>query len=102
MRPGSVGAVAAVATLAASMLPVAPADARAAPVGASLVADLLRGGDGSSPRDLTAVGATVYFTARDAQHGRELWRSDGTAAGTTLVKDIATGRASADPGELTA
>jgi ELWxxDGT repeat protein len=33
----------------------------------------------------------VYFRARDATNGTELWITDGTANGTTLVKDIYTG-----------
>ncbi len=32
--------------------------------------------------------ATVLFLSTDAAHGRELWKSDGTSAGTMLVKDI--------------
>jgi ELWxxDGT repeat protein len=31
----------------------------------------------------------VLFTGEDPQHGQELWRTDGTPAGTHLVKDIA-------------
>ena len=37
---------------------------------------------------LTGVGGTLFFTADDGTHGRELWKSDGTEAGTVLVKDI--------------
>ncbi len=34
------------------------------------------------------LGTTLLFIGRDDRHGQELWRSDGTAAGTTLVSDI--------------
>jgi ELWxxDGT repeat protein len=37
------------------------------------------------------TGSTVYFTADDGVNGLELWKSDGTAAGTVLVKDITPG-----------
>jgi ELWxxDGT repeat protein len=46
---------------------------------------------------LTSIGATLYFTADDGVHGRELWRSDGTEAGTVMVKEIAAGAPSSDP-----
>src|SRR3954471_23527439 len=42
----------------------------------------------SDPWEKVAIGSTAYFTADDGVNGRELWKSDGTAAGTVLVKDI--------------
>lgn len=37
---------------------------------------------------LTNVGGVLYFTAWSSSAGRELWRSDGTADGTFMVKDV--------------
>ena len=61
--------------------------------GTVLVKDIFTGADGeypnsSEPRYLTGFGGTLYFSAFDPVRGRELWKSNGTAAGTTLVKDI--------------
>ena len=33
-------------------------------------------------------GGRLFFTAADGEHGRELWKSNGAASGTVLVKDI--------------
>lgn len=35
----------------------------------------------------------TFFTANDGIHGRELWRTDGTEAGTWIVKDVTPGSA---------
>jgi ELWxxDGT repeat protein/VCBS repeat-containing protein len=43
------------------------------------------------PRQLTAVGNQLFFTADDATAGYELWRTDGTASGTRITKDLRTG-----------
>ncbi|NJO05996.1 MAG: hypothetical protein HC876_11005, partial [Chloroflexaceae bacterium] len=51
----------------------------------TLVLDIHPGPQGSNPQDFVLVGDVVYFTADDGSSGRELWRSDGTAAGTVLV-----------------
>ncbi|NVJ18465.1 ELWxxDGT repeat protein [Myxococcus sp. AM010] len=40
------------------------------------------------PGAFVDLGGTLFFTATDPLHGRELWRSDGTASGTVRVKDI--------------
>jgi ELWxxDGT repeat protein len=37
------------------------------------------------------MGGVLYFTSSDGIHGTELWRTDGTAAGTRMVKDICPG-----------
>jgi ELWxxDGT repeat protein len=63
--------------------------------GTSLVKDIDAGsGDsyGGGPRSLTAVGGTLFFTADDGVHGTELWKSDGTKAGTVMVRDIFPGK----------
>ncbi len=54
-----------------------------------------------SPRNFTRVGPHVYFTATTYLHGTELWRTDGTAAGTSLVLDIRPGLESSDISNLT-
>jgi ELWxxDGT repeat protein len=59
-----------------------------------MVKDINSGADGSGPGNLTDVNGTLFFTAFDPTHGRELWRSNGTAAGTRMVKDINPGAGS--------
>jgi ELWxxDGT repeat protein len=46
---------------------------------------------------MTLVGTKVFFSATDGVNGRELWKTDGTAAGTTLVKDILVGTNPSNP-----
>ena len=43
----------------------------------------------------TVTGGRLFFTAEAPGTGRELWTSDGTAAGTRMVTEIASGPASA-------
>ncbi len=44
------------------------------------------------------VSGVMYFTRTTTQHGNELWRTDGTPAGTILVKDIRPGAADSSIG----
>ena len=50
------------------------------------------GTHGSDPEDMVGIGSTLYFSAKGPNHGRHLWRSDGTAAGTVMVKATGQGR----------
>ena len=78
----------------ASALPAAAAS------GPDLVKDINTSGS-SAPAELTALGETLYFSARGVK-GRELWRSDGTLTGTIRVKDIKPGSGGSNPVGLTA
>src|SRR5205085_5809009 len=48
------------------------------------------------------VNGTMYFAATDAAHGRELWKTDGTPAGTVMVADLKPGTVGSYPSGLTA
>ena len=54
------------------------------------------------PDELTAVGNTLFFEGYDTRNGWALWKSDGTPAGTAMVKDIHTSSTYYGPNELTA
>src|SRR5690606_1649024 len=55
----------------------------------------------ASPEDLfAAVGGLMYFSADDGASGRELYRSDGTPAGTYRIADIDPGVRGSDPQEF--
>lgn len=47
--------------------------------------------DGIRNSNLIKAGSSLYFFANNGVNGEELWKSDGTSAGTNLVKDIITG-----------
>jgi ELWxxDGT repeat protein len=58
------------------------------------------GHPGSNPTEIVTLGSRAYFAATTAAHGRELWTTDGTRAGTHELKDI-NPAASSDPAGLT-
>jgi ELWxxDGT repeat protein len=72
--------------------------------GTMLVKDINPGAPASFvglPNCTANVGGTLFFTATDGMSGFELWKSDGTAAGTVMVKDIIAGPIGSDPEQLT-
>ena len=54
------------------------------------------------PTNLTNVNGELYFSMDDGTHGQELWKSDGTVAGTVLIDDIASGSGGSNPFDITA
>ncbi|MGH9368645.1 MAG: ELWxxDGT repeat protein [Thermoanaerobaculia bacterium] len=57
--------------------------------------------ESSNPASFVAVGSLLYFRAQTVTDGEELWRTDGTEAGTVLVKDIWPGRGGSEPSAST-
>lgn len=49
---------------------------------------------------MTAVGSTLFFVNGDTTTGLELWKSDGTASGTLMLKDIYPGERGSIPTRL--
>ena len=74
--------------------------------GTMMVKDINTGSDDGinsfTGPQMTAVGNTLYFEADDGTNGYELWKSDGTASGTVMVKDINNGSGGSYPSSLTA
>ena len=52
----------------------------------------------TSPVPLARLGGKLFFFGEDSDHGRELWTTDGTSAGTVLLKDISPGSSGGAPG----
>jgi ELWxxDGT repeat protein len=77
--------------------------ARALPVQVKDINTTLTGGTYLWPfsTEFVNVNGVAYFPVSDGVHGLELWRSDGTGAGTRLVHDICPGACSGLPRWLT-
>ncbi len=56
----------------------------------------------SADVEVTSVGSVLFFVGNDGRAGEELWKSDGTADGTVMVKDINLGSGYANPGNFAA
>ncbi|WP_130471852.1 ELWxxDGT repeat protein, partial [Candidatus Magnetaquicoccus inordinatus] len=67
--------------------------------GTQLLVDINPGEDSSSygyVTEMVLCNNKIYFQADDGINGEELWQTDGTAAGTVMVKDIWSGIAGSD------
>src|SRR5687767_12310959 len=64
---------------------------------AYLVRDINPGSANSSPIELTGVANTLFFVASNGVSGSELWKSDGTPAGTVMVADLRPGSTGSFP-----
>lgn len=51
----------------------------------------------SWPSDFAVYNGELYFSASTRDIGREIWKTDGTTAGTTLAVDVTPGPASTGP-----
>lgn len=56
----------------------------------------------ANPSNLVNVNGVLFYTARTTANGYELWKTDGTGAGTVMVKDIYAGSDNSNPMYLTA
>ena len=68
----------------------------------SLFANINQLGISSVPEEVTEVNGEVFFVADDGRTGSELWKTDGTEAGTVQVSDIFPGFEGSQPSQLTA
>ena len=68
------------------------------PVGTTVTSNGYRGEPSNyNSRAAVVLGDKVIFTADDGSTGDELWVTDGTRAGTILLKDIESGSGSSSP-----
>ena len=63
--------------------------------------DINPGPANSEPEAFAAIGdGKVVFSAANTTSGRELWITDGTVAGTSLLRDIRLGAGDSSPGSF--
>ncbi|WP_456438052.1 ELWxxDGT repeat protein [Psychroserpens sp.] len=58
---------------------------------ATLVEDINLGNGSSRPSSKIVFNSEAYFAANNGINGNELWKTDGTTAGTLMLKDIIVG-----------
>jgi ELWxxDGT repeat protein len=92
MRPAPFVAVGALAALLFALSP-----REAAAQAAFLIEDILPGASSSGASDFAELGGITLFAVNDGINGRELWRTDGTPFGTSMVHNIRPGSAGSNP-----
>jgi ELWxxDGT repeat protein len=67
--------------------------------GTVLVTDIAKGTTPGTrpPNDLTPLNTTLYFVADDGTSGNELWKTDGSLAGTERITNIPVTNAGSNP-----
>jgi len=66
----------------------------------NLIKDIRSGATGSALSGFVNYNNKLYFKANDGTNGSELWRSDGTTAGTVMFADYNTGSGGFNPSNL--
>jgi ELWxxDGT repeat protein len=66
-----------------------------------LLVDIYSGSNSSDAKFGPILNGKMLFSARTATSGNELWITDGTPTGTSMVKDIYTGSNSSSPTNMT-
>ena len=70
--------------------------------GTKLLNDTWKGAGNGTATDGQVINGVMYFSASNVKKGQELWRTDGTPAGTFRVSDINPGPGDSDPYDRTA
>ncbi|WP_456440935.1 T9SS type A sorting domain-containing protein [Psychroserpens sp.] len=71
------------------------------PTNSGIFKDIYSGPPSSTPQGFTLFNGEYYFSATDGvSHGREIWKTDGTVAGTVFYLDIIPGIGFSDPDQL--
>src|SRR5438128_6644533 len=84
------------------LLAILSLEVTAAPPVVRLVKDINPGSETSDPQAFVTLDGIAYFRASDGVHGFELWRTDGTGDGTTMVTDLNPGSANGFPDSIAA
>ncbi len=87
--------------LAAGVLVSVSVVSTAHAVSATLVKDIAPGAESSFAENFVTYNGAAYFRATDGVNGFELWRTDGTTAGTQMVTDLNAGSVNGFPSNLT-